>query len=84
MALFLIAIIGFIFGYKFKTTPKAYIIMALVTISFFMCQFIILFVTTDKSQITILPALIGFVFMLFMLIGSLTHLIIRPKTETGN
>ena len=71
MGLLLFAIIGFIVGYKFKTTSKAYIIMALVTISFFMCQFIILFVTKDKSQITILPALIGFIFMVFMFIGSL-------------
>ena len=79
MTLLLFAIIGFIFGYKLKTTPKAYITMTLVTISFFLCQFIILFVTTDKSQITILPALIGFVFMLFMFTGSLSHLIIKPK-----
>ena len=82
MVLILIAIIGFLVGYKFQTSSKAYIIMALVTMSLFICQFTILFVTIDKSQITILPALIGFLFMLFMFIGSLSQLMIKRKTKT--
>jgi hypothetical protein len=84
MTLILFAIIGFLVGYKFQTTPKAYIIMATVTISLFICQFIILLATIDKSQLTILPALIGFLFMFFMFIGSLSHLMIRRKTKTVN
>jgi len=82
MVLILFAIIGFLVGYKFQTSSKAYIIMALVTMSLFICQFTILFVTIDKSQITILPALIGFLFMLFMFIGSLSQLMIKRKTKT--
>jgi hypothetical protein len=84
MTLILFAIIGFLVGYKFRTTPKAYIIMATVTISFFICQFTILLATIDKSQLTILPALIGFLFMFFMFIGSLSHLMIGHKTKTVN
>lgn len=79
MTLLLIEMLGALVGYKFQTTSKAYIIMVLVNMSFFVLQIILLFATTDKSQITILPALVGFLFMLFMFTGSLPSLIFKSN-----
>ena len=84
MVLILFALIGFFLGYRYKMTPTAYVIMASVTMTFILVQVIYFYITKDKSEITILPILINFIFVLFMFIGSLSHMIAdsKPKVQS--
>ena len=82
VALLIVAILGVFLGYKFQMTSKAYILMATVGLTFFALQFILVFAVQNYSELTMLPALMGFMFMLFMFLGSLSRLAIRHKTET--
>lgn len=81
MTIILFVITGFIMGYKYRMTPTAYIIMTLATITFISIQFLDLLIIRDKSEMTILPIVIGFSFVLFMFIGSLFHLVNNKKPK---
>ena len=83
MALIMLAVIGFVVGYRLEMTRPGYVAMALTTIGCSVGQIIHLLVTKSRGAMTMLPLVAGLVLVLLMFLGALTRLIIRSRTNAA-
>jgi hypothetical protein len=79
MALLLFAVIGFAVGYWLEMSRAGYITMALTAVGFGLGQIALLFATQSREAMTLLPLIVGLVIALFMLVGALSHWVIRAR-----
>jgi uncharacterized membrane protein len=79
----LLAVIGFFVGYRLAMSRAGYVTMALVTVAFSVGQLVHLFLTKNREAMTMLPLVIGVVLVLFMLLGALTRLSVRRRSNAA-
>jgi hypothetical protein len=83
MVLILIAVIGFVVGYRLGITLSGYVTMALTTVASGLGQIVLLFVTRDRAAMTMLPLVMGLALVLFMLFGALARLAVRRGSNAA-
>ena len=66
-----------------KMTRAGYVTLALTTVGFSAGQIILLLITRNREAMTVLPMVVGSVFVLFMLLGALLHCAVRSKRKAA-
>ncbi len=74
MSLILLAVIGFLIGYRLEMTRAGYVTMALTAVGFSSGQIVHLLITQNRESMTMLSLVMGLVLVLFMLLGALFRL----------
>ena len=83
MVLILFAVIGFVVGYRLEMRRAGYVTMALTTVAFSVGQIAHLLITKSREAMTMLPLIVGLVLVLFMLLGALTRLTVRRRSNAA-
>ena len=83
MVFVLFAVMGFMVGYRLEMTRAGYVTMALTSVGFSTGKIIHLFITKSREAMTMLPLVIGLTIVMFMLLGALTRLAVRGRTNVS-
>lgn len=83
MSLMIFAIVGFLIGYRFEMTRAGYLAMAFTSIAVFAVQIVHVATTKDRASLTLLPMVLGFLVVSFMLLGALSRLLSRRLSKRG-
>jgi hypothetical protein len=76
MVLVLVTVVGFLVGYRFEMTRVGYVTLALTALGSSVVQVIHLLTSHSREAMTLLPLIVGFVLVLFMLLGALIRLLV--------
>jgi hypothetical protein len=73
MALILIAVFGFLLGKRLGVSRSGYITLALISFGAAVLQIVHLALTSNRSSMTLLPIIVGALFVAGMLAGALRN-----------
>jgi uncharacterized membrane protein YeiH len=81
MVLVLLAVSGFLVGYRLGMTPAGYVTMALTTLGFSAGQIVDVSIAQSPESVTLLPLVVGLVLVVSMLIGAFLRLAFRGRYD---
>ena len=81
MTLLLFAAIGLVVGFRLAMSRAGYITVALTAVVFGVGQIVLLFLAKNRESMTMLPLVVGLILVLCMLLGALTRMALRCRSN---
>ena len=81
MVLLIVAVVGFVLGYRLGMTPRGFVTLAVISLGASAIQVGHLLSTATRSSMTMLPMVVGAVAVAGLLVGALARRTLRRSIE---